>query len=272
MNFLFWNIGKNNLVKELQILSEEFDIDHLILCEFKEDIPEFLKALNTDRSIYKYLPAISNNKIHLFTRWRLPFFKLVSESKRFSIWQVDHPFYDNFLLGAAHLPSKLHWQAESQLIETTIFRDAIETARIEKGIDKIITVGDFNMNPFEPGLTATTAFHATQDLNLAKASARTVQGKSYRYFYNPMWNFFGDQSIGAVPGTYYYKSSQHVNTDWSIFDQVILSPEIADSVPMDSLDIIAKTTHLNLLKPNGLINEKISDHLPIRFYLKPNIF
>ena len=69
-------------------------------------------------------------------------------------------------------------------------------------------VGDLNMNPFEDGLVKTTGLHSVMSKSKAKEFSRVVQGRTYPFFYNPMWNLLGDETQGP-PGTYYYSSSEH---------------------------------------------------------------
>lgn len=46
------------------------------------------------------------------------------------------------------------------------------------------------MNPFEKGLIKANGLNAVMDSSIAKKKSRKVQGKSYKFFYNPMWGFW----------------------------------------------------------------------------------
>ncbi len=120
------------------------------------------------------------------------------------------------------------------------------------------------MNPFEAGMIMGNCFNSVMSRNIAKKGSRIVQGKEYKYLYNPMWSFFGDLSKTPL-GTHYYNSSTHINYHWNIFDQVLIRPELIDCVKYDELKILVNDGNLNLLNKNGIPDKKVSDHLPLLF-------
>ena len=79
---------------------------------------------------------------------------------------------------------------------------------------------------------------------VARKQERTVQETSYPFFYNPMWNLFGDYSPGP-PGTYYYSDSTHKVFFWNMFDQVLIRPDLLDRFDMNGLKIIEKTSSIS---------------------------
>ncbi len=121
------------------------------------------------------------------------------------------------------------------------------------------------MNPFDIGLINSNGFHATMSSSIAKTGDRIVQGKKYKYRYNPMWSLYGDLHSEPV-GTYYYRNAEHVNYQWNVFDQVIVSSEMVDCFDKNSLKILDSDGENTLLSKNGTPNSKVfSDHLPIIF-------
>lgn len=272
MNILFWNINKKNIVKELCEISNLHKVDLIVLCENIVEMSELVKTLNKGNSNYKISNSIVCDKISILSKFNLSKIKLVLETKRWTIRKIIHPLYNPFLIVAVHLPSKYSWNESSQFTETIVLRDSIEKAMIESGISRVIVIGDLNMNPFENSVISTKGMHATCDRNIAKKIEKTVQGTKYRYFYNPMWNFLGDDSIGNVPGTYYFHGSEHAVHNWNIFDQILLSPELLDSVDNSDIQILTSSTSFSLVNINGIINKKLySDHLPILVKIKPNL-
>lgn len=270
MNILFWNINKKDLSEQIKDIAEFKSIDILILCEYRMNDVAFLNNLNKNISTFKISNCIGCDKIKIYTKFSLSQLKIINESARWTIRQITHPFYSPFLLVCTHLPSKINWDSSSQLMEATIFRDAIENAKKITGVSRTVIIGDLNMNPFEDGVTSTLALHATPVKSIALSGKRRVQKKDYEYYYNPMWNFLGDESMGDVAGTHYYRSSQHVSLDWNIFDQVIISPNMINFVPNKQLEIITKTLKHNFITANGKINDKYSDHLPLKLFIKPD--
>ena len=94
---------------------------------------------------------------------------------------------------------------------------------------------------------------------------RKVDGIEKKILYNPMWKFFGD--FETNPGTYFYNSSNDLNYYWNLFDQVLVSQELADLFNNEKLEIIKEINKKSLIKRNK-INNEISDHLPIVFSLE----
>ncbi|MHC4430644.1 MAG: hypothetical protein ACYTBS_02275, partial [Planctomycetota bacterium] len=80
------------------------------------------------------------------------------------------------------------------------------------------------MNPFEHGIVGAAGIHAVSDRSIAARGTRKVGGEDRRFFYNPMWSYFGDVSPGP-PGTYFYDTGTQVNLYWNIFDQVLILAE-----------------------------------------------
>jgi hypothetical protein len=102
----------------------------------------------------------------------------------------------------------------------------------------------------------------------ASRSTRTVQGREYRFFYNPMWGHLGDLR-GNIAGTYYYDNAQHVNYYWNVFDQVLIRPDLAGGFDSDKLKIITTVGQRSFVGHDGRPDSiDSSDHLPIIFELR----
>lgn len=272
MNILFWNLNKKDLSSEIAEIAHLKDIDIIILCEYAINDFAILNLLNTGQSIYEISDCIGCDKIKIFTKLNPNNLTIISETLRWTIRKVENANAHPFLLVAAHLVSKVNWNNSSQLIELTVFRDAINEAQVKYQIKRTIIIGDLNMNPYEEGIISTRGLHGTSDKKIALKQKRTVQGKEYEYFYNPMWNFLGDESIGNVPGTFLYKSSEHSRIDWNIFDQLLISPSMIPSISNKNIEIITQSTSFSLLKDTGEIDStNYSDHLPIKFNIQQNL-
>src|SRR4051812_34060314 len=120
------------------------------------------------------------------------------------------------------------------------------------------------MNPFEDGLTGAPALHAVMTRKLAERETRVVQGTAYRFFYNPMWGFFGDRTSGP-PGTYYHRSPGVAELFWHLLDQILLRPALMGL--LHDLAILDRIDGESLLtQPSGLPRDSVySDHLPLAF-------
>lgn len=165
-----------------------------------------------------------------------------------------------------HLPSKLSIRGEFEQYEyANKIIEEILGLEAEDG-DNTVVCGDLNMNPFECGVAAARGFHAVMDAHTAQKQLRTIKGKSYKFFYNPMWTLFGDKGRGDVAGTIYYDHSEHLQYFWNMFDQVLIRPQLIGQFDMAELKIISRDRNYSLLNQNGRINTIVySDHLPIKF-------
>lgn len=173
----------------------------------------------------------------------------------------------SFLIFTLHLPSKLHTNDVDQTLNAQRLSRMIETEEERGGHHRSIMVGDLNMNPFEIGMVAGDCFHAVMDRKIAEKKSRIVSGEKQFFFYDPMWSRFGDVTPGPS-GTYYYNSGGQLNHYWNMFDQVLVRPELLEYFNSNSLEIVERVGSYNLLKPSGVPDDKISDHLPIAFEMK----
>ncbi len=118
-----------------------------------------------------------------------------------------------------------------------------------------------------------TALNAESSRLVAQRRARNINGHSYPFFYNPMWNFFGDATNGTggtyfSGGTYFYSGSKRVRVSWNIFDQVLVRPALLPLFDTSELKILTGDGERSFLKRNGTPDKtNVSDHLPILFKL-----
>ena len=91
-------------------------------------------------------------------------------------------------------------------------------------------------------------------------------GRTYKYFYNPMWTVYGRRQ--APLGTYYYQEPDYVRYYWHVFDQVLLRPDLIPTLGDEVPTAITKLGGESLLRDNGRPNDnRFSDHLPISLSL-----
>jgi hypothetical protein len=111
------------------------------------------------------------------------------------------------------------------------------------------------------------ALHAVMSRHIAARATRLVAGEERRFFYNPMWNHFGDHPP-CPPGTYYYRGSNQVVFFWNMFDQVLIRPDLLEFFRDEDLSILDSAGGTQLLTAGGTPDTSIgSDHLPILFRL-----
>ena len=271
MTFLFWNSkdAKGDLIGKLVA---EHKADVLVLTESSADVDTVLEEIQkADGTTFSLDPV--RRSVAIFTRFTGGKLGHEYDDQRLSIRRI-HSTPEDILLVAAHLRSKSDTSDPSQAALTP--RYAYEIQRIEEKIGhrRTLLVGDLNMNPFDDGMVQATGFHAIPSHRVATERGRKnhkgereVDGKYYPYFYNPMWNCFGDER-GGPPGTFYRDKGDPIAHFWHIYDQVLLRPLLVPRFVHKDLKILSHCGNVSLLNDNGQPDKgSASDHLPIVFRL-----
>ena len=136
------------------------------------------------------------------------------------------------------------------------------------GHTRTILVGDLNMNPFDRGLVDTTVLHATMSRSMTHLVQRLKHRRDHLPFYNPMWSLLGDRTGSELAGgSYFHFKSQALSSHfWQMFDQVLLRPDLMDS--LTRLEILESDGEDSLLTPlDRPKSVAIVDHLPLWFEL-----
>jgi hypothetical protein len=251
-------------------LVRQESIDILLLAEAHTSADDLVRLLNhgTTTVLATFTaPFVRCNAISMVMRFLADFAKPIHESLgRFTIQELRLPARPPFLLVAAHMPSKRNARVEAQTFEAERLASDIEQAESKVGHRRTVLVGDFNMNPFEPGMAMAGALHGVMTRSIAERGERTVGRKQYPFFYNPMWSRFGDANPGPA-GTYYYGKEQLTHF-WNMFDQVLIRPELLAHFDSDRLRIVDRIGSHSLTTLRGTPNSSVaSDHLPIVFEL-----
>jgi hypothetical protein len=267
--FLFWNVGKRNLSQLVVNLVLRHEIDVVILAEFADPPAEMLWRLNkATTQLFDYAISTGCEKIHIFTKFSRRFCPPIYETDRLTIRHLRLPGLTDILVAAVHFPSKLNWNESSQVAESG--KLSLDIWRAEQKVKhrRTILVGDLNMNPFEAGMVNANGLHGVMARATAQREMRVVQGESYPFFYNPMWNLMGSLPP-AMPGTYHRTSSEHTSYFWNTFDQVLVRLSLLERFDDRHLEILSGDGNMVFLSRNGLPNKQTaSDHLPIVFQLE----
>jgi len=267
LSFVFWNIAGKPLEDRVAMLAATHAADVVMLAECAVEPERVVAALSEHTGTgYRNEPG-GADKVALFTRlpplvlaggfWH-PLAGLTVRPLRVGI--RPHP-----LLAIVHFPDKQSWDPQDQISGAGKLAEQIVVAETKLKSRRTVLVGDFNMNPFDPGMVSAHALHAVMTKALASREQRTVMGPDWPFFSNPMWGCFGDRTSGP-PGTYYLRSSKPVNYFWNVYDQVLLRPALMDR--LTRLEVLLHDGERSLLTPAGLPDRTAaSDHLPIWFAL-----
>ena len=267
ISFLFWNMNGRDLAERTRRLAVNHDVDVLMLAECATSSAEMLAALNADGTRY-YDAKGQCESIRIFARFNHEYITAIKESDRLTIRCLRPPGSQEILLAVAHLPSKLFRDNDSQDAQCQVLARELEKLESQKGHSRTILVGDLNMDPFQPGVVNAAGLHGVMTRETASRGTRKVDGRPYKFFYNPMWSLFGDANKGPA-GTYYRGTGSHKVYFWHMLDQVLIRPELLDSFRNEDLAILDRDGEMPLVDKKGHPDRASgSDHLPIVFKLE----
>lgn len=261
MKILFWNFNRGITNEVIEELITDNDCDIVSLAEYRGNARSLLKTLSIKGYNYYHVPNMGCERIELFTKFEPSKVTHIYDMSYYTIKSFPHPLLGKIMITFVHFPSKLYCDDFDYLEESKLVRAQIEKEELISNSNNTMVIGDFNMNPFEEGMLAAAAFNAFPTIHEVEGKARTVKGRDYNLFYNPMWRFFGD--FDQPFGTYYYNAAKHYTIKWNIFDQVLMRPNLMEFFVTDSLKIITETKSHDLTNKN--FKPSISDHLPIYF-------
>ena len=265
--FLFWNVNRKAITREIATLCRHHNVDVLILAEANFTDFELQHHLREEtKRVYITLYNELSSRLRFFFRYTPGAISPIYDiPNRLSVREIQPPSGNSILLAAVHLVSKLHADDSDQSSQARLVTRAIEEAEAKVGHRRTLVIGDFNMNPFEDGLVDADAFHGVMTQATAQKVTRIVGGTERNFFYNPMWGKFGDGSEGS-PGTHYHPGSKNRQLFWNMFDQVLLRPDLLPVFETGNLKVLTEIGKTQLLKA-GSIDRSISDHLPIMIKL-----
>jgi len=108
--------------------------------------------------------------------------------------------------------------------------------------------------------------HAVISREISKGEPRRLFNERYHYFYNPMWNLYGDEPRGSAPATYFYRGSDPHELYWHMLDQVLIRPSLLHRFDFDALEIVTTVKGTELSREGGYPDRKrFSDHFPVVF-------
>jgi hypothetical protein len=271
MTFLFWN-SKNAKGELVGKLVAEHRADVLVLTESSVDAGAILDEIRkADGARFHVDPQRDN--VAIYTRFPGPRLGHKYEEGHMSIRSIASTPED-ILLVAVHLVSKDRTSDAEQAALTPGYAYEIRRIEEEVGHRRTVLVGDLNMNPFDHGVVQATGLHAIPSHRVATQRGpakhrgeRKVDGKYYPFFYNPMWNCFGDER-GGPAGTFYRDKGNTISYFWHMYDQVLVRPSLVPRFVHRDLRILTTCSGTPLVNGDGEPDgDNASDHLPILFRL-----
>lgn len=264
VRILFWNVNNRNLTHLVCEVVDSRDVDVVVLNEISgTDSGALLTFLrNVDPNFYK--PSSSEERFYSFCRKRGLDMQELNDGFRFSVRRLS--FGPNpILLAIIHGVDVRNHDAESRQSIAEEFADELRHIKSLHDTDRVIVLGDFNMNPFDRVMNLARGLNAMMTIAITKKRVRRFANKDYDLYYNPMWGLFGDNTNGP-PGTIYDTSSIG-HYGWSMFDQAVLSHSVIGM--FKDVEILDHTGRSKLTTSEGLPDKtNASDHLPILLTLQ----
>lgn len=273
VTFGFWNVDslRNLQADERELprlaadLALERSLDILFLIECAIPFQPLLAAFKRR----EYYPISCAERFKVLARFdsrlmnRLP---PPVPSDRFDIWHLALPLQEDVLLSVVHGLDKRNNSASKQELFLQQVVAALSYYENRVGHDRSIVLGDFNANPFESPIASALGMNAVISRAIAQSAPRRIFDQSYPYFYNPMWNLYGDEPRSSAPATYYYRGSDPHELYWHMMDQVLIRPSLLNRFDVGALEIVTAVQGTPLTGARGIPDRtRSSDHLPVVF-------
>ncbi|AJH72789.1 hypothetical protein BC30048_4154 [Bacillus cereus] len=260
MNCLFWNVNLDKLNSDIVDIVLENQIDILALAEYEDDMDDLKRRFLSEKYDIYELENLGS-RVTVLTTYLPGSIERIADKRHYLLFRAPHPSAGKIMFGFTHFFSKSMKDENDYVSKTGRLIHLIEDKESEIQSDYTVLAGDFNMNPFEKGMLQGGCLHAFPTVFEAKKNKRKLDEEEYKFFYNPMWKYFGGN--GEVLGTYYTTPTHTYGLYWNIFDQVLYRPSLMEM--FEDVEIKTKIKGRNLIENNKIL---VSDHLPIYFKIK----
>jgi endonuclease/exonuclease/phosphatase (EEP) superfamily protein YafD len=251
---IFWNVNKKDLTSLVCSIAKSTDADVVVLNENEVQWEDVLEALQKNVSQYFYYPKVisSDERFHCFCRNTKLDLSEVNALSRTSVRKLNIGQH-RILLVLFHGVDMRNHDSVTRQSRVQSFASKMKFVKEQQQTDKLIILGDFNMN-------TAAGLNAMMTRACVAKGSRTDGGEVYDFYYYPMWSLFGDNTDGPA-GTIYDTSSQGIY-GWSMLDQVLIHHSIVNL--FDDVKILTEAGTTSLMNEKGRPNSNIvSDHFPI---------
>lgn len=258
---LFWNVNRKELSSTISKIANSTNADVIVLCEPSNQSDLTLQVLQQEVS-KDFISPYSNSidRFHCFIRSKNLDLTELHKGKRTSYTKLNIGGETNLILGLIHGPDLRNYDSAARQSFAERLGEEARFVISEKRNNKMMLLGDFNMNPYDRAMNLASGYNAMSTKACTHAKKRTHLEDKYDFYYNPMWGILGDSSVGPA-GTVFDTSNQG-QYGWSTFDQVLFHH--AALKYYDQVKIISEAGTINLATSKGHPNSKeYSDHFPI---------
>jgi endonuclease/exonuclease/phosphatase (EEP) superfamily protein YafD len=259
---IFWNVHKKDLTSLVCSITKSNNADVVVLNENKVPIEEMLQALQANVSQDFYCPTStpsSEARFHCFCKNPKLDLSEIHSGSRTSIRKINIGQHRAMLALVHGVDVRNHDPATRQSRAQSLASE-MKFVKEQQNNNKLILLGDFNMNPYDTGMNLAAGLNAMMTKSCVVRGSRRDGSRDYDFYYNPMWSLFGDNTDGPA-GTIYNTSNQG-HYGWSMFDQVLINHSIVNL--FYDVKILTEAGSQSLMKRNGRPDSKTaSDHFPI---------
>lgn len=265
MRIVFWNVNRKDLTSLVCSLAKTTNADVIVLNENSVPSRSTLQKLRKEVSRDFFIPRTnSEDRFHCFCRNSDLDLTEVHTGFRVSVRNLNISASSNLLVLVHGVDIQNYDTEERQAFAQSLVTE-LQFVKDNRNTNRLIVMGDFNINPFDRGMNLAVGFNAMMTKACASAGTRRYLGKDYDLYYNPMWSYLGDLSEG--PAGTIYDTSHRGPYGWSMLDQVILSHSVLDL--FGRVQIITDAGPTSLLNANGRPDSgNASDHLPVMLELR----
>lgn len=255
INLLFWNLKKNAIEVYLANCMIENNIDIAIVAEFQGI--EFSKLDKCLKSNYCHIEGIGGcEKITLLAKKDI-FVTVKREQDRYVLYLIEKN-NNKYVLAGIHLQDRKNSDSQQRIAKIGRLVNDIKNLEESAKCKNTIIIGDFNANPYDIELLAMNAFNAVLFKEIIlKSETRTVDGETYRRFYNPILHYISEKT--KMYGSHYYNQGS-ATPIWHCIDQVLVGKKLVNAI--DDVKYLKKINDKSLIK-SIRPNTEISDHLPL---------
>jgi exonuclease III len=259
---IFWNVNKKDLTSLVCSITKLNDADVVVLNENQVPIADMLQALQTNVSQDFYCPnstPSSEKRFHCFCRNSELDLSELHALQRSSVRKINIGQH-KVLLALVHGVDMRNYDAEARQSSWQTLMTDMEFVKEQQKTNKLILLGDFNINPYDRGMNLAAGLNAMMTKSCVEKGLRKYMDRDYDFYYNPMWSLFGDNTDGPA-GTVYDTSNQGPY-GWSMLDQVLINHSIVSL--FQDVRILTEAGTQSLIDGKGRPNSSTaSDHFPI---------
>ena len=168
-NYLFWNLNKKPITQNIVRAVTSYAVDVLLIAEtdYKTRPNLLVQALNdlphgTGENEFSFVSASSEARVQIYSRLKNPQWQLRASRTYYDIWEFGSDAGNSLFLAAVHFPSIQIDQGDGQRrVSFELIQDLQKQASASNQLWEtfpVVVCGDFNANPFDPGISGVSGF------------------------------------------------------------------------------------------------------------------